>query len=79
VKKYTSQYRYNGKEYCLSLKAKSFDHANNMIENAYRTGDLTSIDFETPGLTHEEKLLRIRCSYFNGETQQVILTVPLTF
>lgn len=76
MKKFACIYRHMGKEYVLYVRAESFQHAESIVESAYRSKNLSAVNFDD-NFTLEEKLLRIRDAYFNGEIEQVVLTIPL--
>jgi calcineurin-like phosphoesterase len=76
LKKYASIYRHMGREHTLYVRATSFEHAEQIISEAYHSKNVSAIDFDCD-ITHEEKLVRIRDSYYNGEVEQVVLSIPL--
>jgi hypothetical protein len=76
VKKFACIYRHMGKEYCLYVRAKSFENAESIIDHAYLSNNLSAIDFDE-NFTLEQKLLRIRDAYFNGDIEQVVFTLGI--
>jgi len=76
VKKFACIYRHMGKEYVLYVRARNFENAESIVDHAYLSNNLSAIDFDD-NFTLEEKLLRIRDAYFNGEIEQVVFTLGI--
>lgn len=76
MKKFASIYRHMGKTYSLYVKANTFEHAEQIISEAYHSKNLSTIDFDCD-ITHEEKLMHIRDSYHNGGVEQLVFSIPL--
>ena len=75
MKKFASIYRHEGKEHTAYVYANDFDHAESIIDLAFRTNNLSLIDFIDDSFTEDDKRLRLRSMFYNGEVERVILTL----
>ena len=76
MKKFACVYRHWGKEHTMKVRARDFDHAKEIIEAAFQSGNYSSVDFEDD-FDYDEQTARIRSARYNGEIEQVILSIPL--
>lgn len=76
MKKFAVVYNHRGKQHVMYLRAVSFDDAERKLRACYETHDIKSIDFADK-FSDEEKLLRLRSARYNGQVEQVVLSVPL--
>lgn len=65
-----------GKTHVLYLKALDFKHARDILDEGYRYNIIDLFDF-ADRFTDEEKKLRLRDAYYNGEIMEVVLSIPI--
>lgn len=62
----------------MYFRAYDFDHAREQLDDGFRNNRIDRFDF-ADRYTDEQKKLRLRDAYYNGELSEVILTIPLPF
>lgn len=78
MKKFGCEYRHVGKTHILYLKAKNFEDARNILNEGFRTNNIDMFDFGE-SFSKEEKRIRLRDAYYNGNLMELILKIPLPF
>ena len=72
LKPHTIEYRHMGKTYTMALEAESIEDAEARLRSAYESGDYSELS-----IGYEDEAERVRSARFNGEGQEVVVSLPV--